>query len=170
MGTNVETMWVSDQAQLQATVQTLVSQGGVVQGQSETDVQVYLKKKLNIVVVIVGLILCLVPGIAYLIWYSTADQNQQISVRIGQPGSINTTHEHWYDEDAIDGASPGTVPPVDAAPPAAPLAPGATAPPAPYNPPASGYPPPETPEVIPPAPPYPPQGPGQAPPPPPPVV
>lgn len=134
MAANIETMWVSDTTQLQSTVQSLVAQGGVVQGQGETEVQVYLKKKLNIVVVIVGLLLCLVPGIAYLIWYSTADQNQQITVKIGSPASIHTQHQHWYDEDAIDGASPGTVPPaaeappVTGAPPAAPIPPAATPP------------------------------------------
>ena len=35
-----------------------------------------------VVVLVVGLILCLVPGIVYLIWYSTADQNQQITVQV----------------------------------------------------------------------------------------
>jgi hypothetical protein len=127
MATNIETMYVADQPQLQATVQRLVSQGGVVQGQTDDSVQVYVKRKLNIVVLVVGLILCLVPGLAYLIWYLTADQNQQITVQIGQPGSINTNHDHWYQSEAVDGAVPGSVPPpVEAAP----AAPGAVTPPA----------------------------------------
>ena len=150
MAANIETMWVSDTTQLQSTVQSLVAQGGVVQGQGETEVQVYLKKKLNVVVVVVGLILCLVPGIAYLIWYSTADQNQQITVKIGQPGSIHTEHTHWYDEDAIDGASPGTVPPAasagDQAPPVTGAPPAAPIPPAPPAPlPQTDVPPPPPP-------------------------
>ncbi len=116
MATNIETMWVGDQAQLQATVQTLVSQGGVVQGQADGEVQLYLKKKMNVVVLVVGLILCLVPGLAYLIWYSTSDQNQQITVKVGSPASIHTQHEHWYEGQAVDGASPGTTPAVPAAP------------------------------------------------------
>jgi hypothetical protein len=108
MATNIETMWVSDQAQLQATVQTLVSQGGVVQMQDESQVQVFLKKKMNIIVLIVGLVLCIVPGLAYLLWYSTADQSQQITVKIGSPANIKTEHEHWYDDKAPDAAAPAT--------------------------------------------------------------
>src|SRR4051812_26792936 len=108
MATNVETMWVTSQDQLNATVQTLLSQGGVVQNQAEGEVVVYLKKKMNMVVLIVGLILCLVPGLAYLIWYSTADQNQQITVKIGSPANIHTEHQHWYDQPAQDGAVPGS--------------------------------------------------------------
>lgn len=174
MATNVETMWVSSPDQLNATVTTLVSQGGVVQNQSEGEVQIYLKKKMNVVVLVVGLILCLVPGLAYLIWYSTADQNQQITVKIGQPTSINTQHTHWYDQPAVDGASPGTVgpeikPPVSAtevpSAPTAPQIPPATTPPATpvqdavtpeaaYPPPA--YPPPAAAPEYPPAPPAPP--------------
>lgn len=113
MATNIETMWVTSQDQLNATVQTLISQGGVVQGQTEGEVQIYLKKKMNIVVLVVGLILCLVPGLAYLIWYSTADQNQQITVKIGAPPSIHgpAEHQHWYNQEAVDGAVPGSVPP-----------------------------------------------------------
>jgi hypothetical protein len=108
MATNIETMWVSDQAQMQATVQTLVGQGGVVQAQYDTEVQVYLKKKMNIAVLIVGLVLCVIPGLAYLIWYSTSDQNQQITVKIGSPANIKTEHQHWYDENAPDAATPAT--------------------------------------------------------------
>jgi hypothetical protein len=105
MATNVETMWVTSQEQLDATVQTLLAQGGQVQGQGDGEVQVYLKKKMNVIVLVVGLLLCLVPGLVYLLWYSTADQNQQITVKIGGPTSIHTEHEHWYDQQAVDGAS-----------------------------------------------------------------
>jgi hypothetical protein len=176
--TNVETMWVSSADQLNATVTTLVAQGGVVQNQAEGEVQVYLKKKMNVVVLVVGLILCLVPGLAYLIWYSTADQNQQITVKIGQPTSINTQHTHWYDQPAVDGASPGTVPPEIKPPASAPevaQAPGAQAIPPTTTPlgapipvqdaptvPEAAYPPPAYPPPAAPAPPaaeYPPMPP-----------
>ena len=80
MATNFETMWVSDDEQLQATVQTLVGRGGVVQGQSAGEVQIQLKKR-------------------------------HVTVRIGMPNSIKTDRQHWYNEAAVEGASPGTVAP-----------------------------------------------------------
>lgn len=166
MATNVETTWVTDAAQLQNTVQQLIARGGVVQQQSDTEVTLFIKKKINIVVLIVGLLLCLVPGIAYAVWYATADQSQQMTVKIGSPASINTQHEHWYNEEAVDGASPGTVPPeVPAAPaqpaigetPAAPAAPPPAAAPPPVPPPAAPQPaPPPAPGTDPGAPPAPP--------------
>ena len=128
MATNIETIWVSSPDQLNATVQTYIGQGGQVQNQAEGEVVVFLKKKMNVAVLIVGLLLCVVPGLAYLIWYSSADQSQQITVKIGVPGNITTGQEHWYNEEAIDGASPGTIPP--AIPPAAPGAPAVPAAPA----------------------------------------
>src|SRR5829696_7721534 len=106
MATNIETMWVSDPEQLQRTVQNLVTRGGVVQAQSDTEVTLYIKKKMNIVVLIVGLVLCLVPGLAYLIWYTTADQNQQVTVKVGSPDSIKTDHQHWYDSDGTERPNP----------------------------------------------------------------
>ena len=121
MATNIETMWVTDQDNLQRTVQTLVAQGGVVQGQADTEVTVFLKKKMNIVVLIVGLVLCIVPGLAYLIWYATADQSQQITVKVGSPTNIKTDHQHWYD--GQDAAGSPTVPTGAPAVPAAPASP-----------------------------------------------
>jgi hypothetical protein len=164
MATNVETMWVTSQEQLDATVQTLLAQGGQVQGQGDGEVHVYLKKKLNVLVLVVGLILCLVPGLVYLLWYTTSDQNQQITVKIGSPSSIHTQHEHWYDQQAVDGASPGTVAPPEPAAPATDLASAAPNPALGTTPPASVPPamPTETPAAAPipqdypPAPPAPP--------------
>lgn len=106
MATNIETMWVGDPEQLQRTVQNLVTRGGVVQAQSDTEVTLYIKKKLNIPVLVVGLILCLVPGLAYLAWYLTADQNQQVTVKVGSPDTIRTDHQHWYDSDGTERPGP----------------------------------------------------------------
>lgn len=115
MTTSIETMWVGDPEQLQRTVQNLVSRGGVVQAQSDTEVSLFIKKKLNVPVLVVGLVLCLVPGLAYLAWYLTADQNQQMTVKVGSPDSIRTEHQHWYDSDGSPPAAE-TEPPVAAAP------------------------------------------------------
>jgi hypothetical protein len=156
MATNIETMWVGDPEQLQRTVQNLVTRGGVVQGQSDTEVSLSIKKKINVPVLVVGLILCLVPGLAYLIWYLTADQNQQVTVKVGTPDTIKTDHQHWYDSDGTERpagsaadatvpappaglgtADPASIPPLPtAAPEAAPAVP--PPPPAPPAPPAGG--------------------------------
>ena len=118
MATNIETMWVGDPEQLQRTVQNLVTRGGVVQGQTDTEVSLYIKKKINVPVLVVGLVLCLVPGLAYLAWYLTADQNQQVTVKVGAPDTIKTDHQHWYDSDGTPPASNAA-----AAAPASPAAP-----------------------------------------------
>lgn len=118
MATSIETMWVGDPDQLQRTVQNLVSRGGVVQAQSDTEVSLFIKKKLNVPVLVVGLVLCLVPGLAYLAWYLTADQNQQMTVKVGSPDSIRTDHQHWYDSDGTPPATDATAPPIAPADPA----------------------------------------------------
>lgn len=161
MTTSIETMWVGDPEQLQRTVQNLVSRGGVVQAQSDTEVSLFIKKKLNVPVLVVGLVLCLVPGLAYLAWYLTADQNQQMTVKVGSPDSIRTEHQHWYDSD-------GSPPAAEAEPPVA-AAPDAVTPPEPAElgvaDPLAAIPPMPTPaadpvNAVPPPPPAPPAPPG----------
>ena len=165
MATNIETMWVGDPEQLQRTVQNLVSRGGVVQAQSETEVTLDIKKKMNVVVLVVGLVLCLVPGLAYLAWYLTADQNQQMTVKIGSPDTIKTDHQHWYDTDgtppATDagaGALPTAAPSSDPIAPPEPAGLGTADPLAAIPPMPSPLPDPAT--AVPPPPPAPPSPPG----------
>lgn len=101
--TNEEYLYVHNQEELQRTVQSLVQRGGVVQDQRDDEVVLYIKKKMNIFVLIVGLILCLVPGVVYLIWYLTADQNQLMHVKIGQAPNIGGYHP----KDEFEKADPG---------------------------------------------------------------
>ncbi|MEZ5142526.1 MAG: hypothetical protein R2726_08425 [Acidimicrobiales bacterium] len=165
MATLAETIWVNNHAELESTVQRLVAQGGVVQNQTEDSVDLYLKKKMNVVVLVVGLILCLVPGLAYLIWYSTADQNQAITVKVGSAPTLGGYHPE-RDEDTSapppgdTGTAPGALPGSTGAP-AAPIPPTPTEPvPAPPpTPPAGGSAPPmpPAPGETPPPPPAPPQ-------------
>lgn len=141
MATLSETIWVHDKAELDNTVRNLIARGGQVQTSSDVAVTLFLKKKMNVAVLVVGLLLCLVPGIVYAIWYSTADQSQEITVQIGQPANLGTGGQtHWYDESATDGAAPGTTPPAAPAAPAPPAPPAAEAPAPPpvAEPPAAG--------------------------------
>jgi hypothetical protein len=108
--TNEEFLYVHNREELQSTVQRLVTdRGGVVQNQSDDEVVVYVKTKMNIVVLVVGLLLCLVPGLAYLIWYLTADQNQLIHVKVGAPSNIGGYHpvNEYEVKTGADGPQPG---------------------------------------------------------------
>jgi hypothetical protein len=112
-GTNEETIYVHNHDELQQTVQNLVTRGGVVQNQTDDEVTLYIKKKMNVFVLVVGLLLCLVPGLAYLIWYLTADQNQLVHVRIGKAPNIGGYHPVDETPSAATGAAsnPGAPPP-----------------------------------------------------------
>jgi hypothetical protein len=120
--TNEETIYVHNHDELQSTVQNLVTRGGIVQNQTDDEVTLFIKKKMNVVVLVVGLILCLVPGLAYLIWYMTADQNQLMHVKIGKAPNIGGYHP----VDETDGTA---------------AAPKTEADPAPAPPPPAGLPP-----------------------------
>jgi hypothetical protein len=107
-------MWVADEAQLHATVQSLLTQGGVVQAQGPGAVTVFVPKKLNVGVLILGLVLCVVPGLVYLLWHSVSDTDQQITVTVGRPPQIRTEHALWPGEagpnrtaSPVPGAAPG---------------------------------------------------------------
>jgi hypothetical protein len=119
--TNEETIYVHNHDELQSTVQNLVARGGVVQSQTDTEVTLYIKKKMNVVVLVIGLILCIVPGLAYLIWYLTADQNQLVHVSIGKAPNIGGYHP--VDETDQSATAPATPTTPAGAPPAAPLPP-----------------------------------------------
>jgi hypothetical protein len=111
MAISVETMWVADEEQMHATVQTLVAQGAKVQRREPAEIQLFLKKQLNPWVLIGGLVLCIVPGLAYLIWYLTADLSQDITVKIGIPPNVRTQHQLW--PDGADGPPPTPPPDVE---------------------------------------------------------
>jgi hypothetical protein len=108
MAIDVETMWVADEEQLQATVQTLVMQGGTVQSRAPGEIQLLVNKKLSIPVLVGGLVLCLVPGLAYLIWYFAADRSRQVTVKVGTPPTVRTHHQLW--PDGADEAPPTPAP------------------------------------------------------------
>jgi hypothetical protein len=97
MAIDVETMWVADEEQLQATVRTLVLQGGQVQARTPGEIQLLLEKQISVPVLVGGLVLCLVPGLVYLIWYLAADRSEHITVKVGTPPTVRTHHQLWPD-------------------------------------------------------------------------
>src|SRR3954467_5237697 len=112
MATNVETMWVADEDQLLATVQTLVNQHATVRHRAPGEVQLFLKKRISVPVLIGGLLLCPLPGLVYLAWYLSADQDQEITVKVGTPPTVRTHHQLWPD----DPDAPAPTPPPEGAP------------------------------------------------------
>lgn len=153
--TNEEYMYVHNREELDQKVRYLVERGGIVQDQRDDEVIVFVKKKMNVVVLVVGLILCLVPGIAYLIWYLTADQNQLMHVKIGRAPNIGGYHPK-EEYDTSGGASANAGPP----PAGLPAQDGATQIPtmpqpstdaAPVTPPSTATPPSTPPQAPPPA-------------------
>jgi hypothetical protein len=137
--TNEETIYVHNHDELQTTVQNLVARGGIVQNQTDDEVTLYIKKKMNVVVLVIGLILCLVPGLVYLIWYLTADQNQLMHVKIGKAPNIGGYHpvDETDKSTAANATSGDQTPAAPAgAPPAAPLPPSDPASQIPTMPPA----------------------------------
>ncbi len=114
--TNEEYLYVHNHEELQRTVQSLVQRGGVVQDQRDDEVVLYIKKKMNVVVLIVGLLLCLVPGLAYLIWYLTADQNQLMHVKIGAAPNLGGYHPEDEFDAPVTGSSVASGSPSSGAP------------------------------------------------------
>jgi hypothetical protein len=111
MAIEVETMWVADEEQLQATVQRLVAQGGKVQAHAPGEVQLHVDKKLSVPVLVGGLVLCLVPGLVYWIWYAAADRSRQVTVKVGTPPTVRRQHQLW--PDGADEAPPTPPPDVE---------------------------------------------------------
>jgi hypothetical protein len=93
-----ETMWVADEAQLQATVATLVGQGGTVTAQAPGEATVFVEKKLSVPVLVGGLVVFVLPGLVYLGWYLLADQSRHVTVRVGTPPSVRGNHQLWPDD------------------------------------------------------------------------
>jgi hypothetical protein len=115
MATLSETIWVRDSTELDTTVRNLVARGGQVQAQDGQSVRIYLKKTINVPVLVVLFLLCVVPGLVYLVWYLSADQNQDITVRIGTPANLGVpAGDHWYEPRVAP--TPGAAPGADATP------------------------------------------------------
>lgn len=135
VATNVETVYVNNQEQLQERVQRYLAEGGEIREQTDDSVTLFVKKKMNVVVLIVGLLLCLVPGLAYLIWYLTADQSQLVTVKVGAASNIGGYHPAPTADMAEKmNAARNDKPPTDAPAPAegqAPTAAGPVTPPSP---------------------------------------
>jgi hypothetical protein len=143
MATSTETVWVADRAQLQATVQTLVDQGGQVRHDGPGEVHLHVPRKLNVAVLVGGLVLCIVPGLAYLIWYTAADRSRMVVVKVGSPPQLRAHPPSPTDSPAAPTPPPDVEPTVFGPPRGAPEPPPYPAGPATY--PAVEQPPPPPP-------------------------
>lgn len=91
-------MWVADEAQLEATVGTLVAQGGHVEARSPGEARLFVKKKLSVPVLVGGLVVFVLPGLVYLVWYLAADQSRHVTVRVGTAPAVRANHQLWPDD------------------------------------------------------------------------
>lgn len=88
MANLTETVWVNTFDEFRVTIDRYLAEGGVVREQEPGATTVFVNKKINVPVLVVGLLLCLVPGLAYLAWYVFADKDQLVTVRMGKPDNI----------------------------------------------------------------------------------
>jgi hypothetical protein len=108
----VETLWVADEAQLEATIGTLVAQGGTVEARQPGEATLFVAKKLSVPVLVGGLVVFVLPGLVYLAWYLLADQSRHVTVRVGTPPSVGGGHRLWPDDpDAVAPTPPPDVEP-----------------------------------------------------------
>ncbi|MCB1005192.1 MAG: hypothetical protein KDB35_13495 [Acidimicrobiales bacterium] len=146
MSTLQQTVWVNSFDEFRATIDRYISEGGVVQEQEPGATTLFVEKKLNVVVLVVGLVLCLLPGLAYLGWYLWADKDQVVTVRMGKPDNIGGYQPGGEPEPAelpphAASAENLAIPPASATPPAAPVPPATSAPvTAPVDPPPTAPP------------------------------
>jgi hypothetical protein len=108
-----EEMWVSDEAQLDATVATLVAQGGTVEARVPGEATLFVAKKLSVPVLVGGLVVFVVPGLVYLAWYVLADRSRHVTVRVGTPPSVGGRHRLWPDDPGSDPRPPTPPPDVE---------------------------------------------------------
>jgi hypothetical protein len=81
MATETRTLTVHDRAELDSTVTGYISQGFVVAQQTEMSVTMFKKRSFDIGKYFRGLIMCIVPGVLYLLRY-TGEKNEMVIINI----------------------------------------------------------------------------------------
>lgn len=77
-----EMLRVSSQEELARTVSIYVSQGFGIYAQSPTSATLIKNKQLNVVALITGLLLCTIPGLIYLGYYSLILKDHVLEIRL----------------------------------------------------------------------------------------
>ena len=84
MGASVKVIQVSNQGQMENAVRSYIAQGFVIANQTTTSTTMMKKKEFSVLWAIVGLVLCILPLLAYLIIYSV-QSDQMVEIRLVTP-------------------------------------------------------------------------------------
>lgn len=100
MAAAVRQIQVPDVQAMEQTITSYIAQGFTVQSRTEHSATLFKKKEFSVLWAVVGLVLCLLPLLIYLVVYATQkDQMVQIVV-VGAPVakvSWNDDFTQWYD-------------------------------------------------------------------------
>jgi hypothetical protein len=85
---------------MEQTITSYIAQGFTVQSRTETSATMFKKKEFSVLWAVVGLLLCIVPLLVYLIVYATQkDQMVQIVMARAAPAiHWNDDFTQWYDQ------------------------------------------------------------------------
>jgi hypothetical protein len=102
MAVTASQVQVPDRGALDSAITSYIAQGFTVQNRGEDFAVLFKKKEFSVLWAVVGLILCLLPLLIYLIVYATQkDQLVEIRVATAQPQTHwSEDREQWWDGDA----------------------------------------------------------------------
>jgi hypothetical protein len=101
MSTVVQQVQVPDAASMEHTITSYIAQGFTVQSRTETSATLFKKNEFSVLWAVVGLLLCLLPLLVYLVVYAT-ENDQMVQIVIAAPVGAPRVHwtedsSQWYD-------------------------------------------------------------------------
>lgn len=94
MSAAVHRLQVPDAAAMEQAITSYIAQGFTVQSRTATSVTLFKKKEFSVLWAVVGLLLCLLPLLVYLIVYAT-QSDQMVQIVMAGPA---TPTIHWNDD------------------------------------------------------------------------
>ncbi len=88
MATSVKVVQVTNQGQMQSAITSYIAQGFVIENQTAVSTTMMKKKQFSALWAVVGLILCVIPLLVYLIIYA-AESDQMVELRLVTPEAIS---------------------------------------------------------------------------------
>jgi hypothetical protein len=96
----LQQLQVPDAAAMEQAITSYIAQGFTVQSRTETSVTLFKKKEFSVLWAVVGLLLCLLPLLVYLIVYAT-QRDQMVQIVMASPATPaihwNEDFTQWYD-------------------------------------------------------------------------
>jgi len=102
---------VSSEEELARTVSIYVSQGFAVLAHSATSATLIKRKEINIVLLVVGLLLCTLPGLIYLAYYGLVEKDRLLEIRLVPIAGAPPAPAPSAPEQAKPGPGTGVAPP-----------------------------------------------------------